>query len=249
MMKQKNECHSRVPGILAKKDLNKIDLSDHYQGASYSSLYRWTKGEWPPVNVLLQMAKEEESNVAYVLGITNVNVADERYDTPVLRLKSAIEEAGITHSQLAKMIGTSTRIVKEYIDNPRFSRVTTLANMAEALGVSIDYLLGLTSVKSWEYLMVSRDPFYLCCPGEPARVVSKKGKSCYCLIHEDGDSVIFPTGEIVKKNSDLFEGGVAYPIKETVNEADTVAKIKSDGKAHKEQKKAKSKTTKEANTK
>lgn len=225
MKKFEQEFKSRIPEILEESTLNRTNLSAHYNGVSTSSLYRWSLGGWPPIEILLQIAEEKQTNISYLLGITDINYTLDRYEVN-LNLSEKMEEANITSSVLAKEIGTSSRIVKEYIDNPRYTRIKTLVGMAFAMGMSVDYLLGLTDLKDWYYIFLKEDPFYLCEAGKPVFIIKedkkkkkkKKSKSAkaegFGLMHLDGENVVLPTGDIVNKGDSIFTDAVIIPVSE-----------------------------------
>lgn len=59
------------------------------------------------------------------------------------RLKELREKAGLTQSELGKLIGSSDRVVGYYEANDRFPRkAKTLQKISEVFKVSVDYLLG-----------------------------------------------------------------------------------------------------------
>lgn len=62
------------------------------------------------------------------------------------RLKAVREEKGLKREEVAKKIGTSSAIVGRYERNERTPSVDIAKNMAEALEVSLDYLVGDTTV-------------------------------------------------------------------------------------------------------
>ena len=62
------------------------------------------------------------------------------------RLKIVREEKGLKREDIAQKIGTSAAIVGRYERNERTPSVDIAKNIAEALDVSLDYLVGDTSV-------------------------------------------------------------------------------------------------------
>jgi transcriptional regulator with XRE-family HTH domain len=62
------------------------------------------------------------------------------------RLKAVREEKGLKREDVAKKIGTSGAIVGRYERNERTPSIDIAKNIAEALEVSLDYLVGDTSV-------------------------------------------------------------------------------------------------------
>jgi transcriptional regulator with XRE-family HTH domain len=62
------------------------------------------------------------------------------------RLKTVREEKGLKREDIAKQLGTSSAIVGRYERNERTPSVEIAKKIAEALEVSLDYLVGDTSV-------------------------------------------------------------------------------------------------------
>ena len=61
------------------------------------------------------------------------------------RIKTNRKRAGLTQEQLAKKIGVSLMTVRRYEKNERIIPDTVLQKIADALGVTVDYLLGRTN--------------------------------------------------------------------------------------------------------
>lgn len=62
------------------------------------------------------------------------------------RLKIVREEKGLKREDIAKKIGTSSAIIGRYERNERTPNIDIAKNIAEALEVSLDYLVGDTTV-------------------------------------------------------------------------------------------------------
>ena len=62
------------------------------------------------------------------------------------RLKIVREEKGLKREDVAKQIGTSAAIIGRYERNERTPSVDIAKNIAEVLEVSLDYLVGDTTV-------------------------------------------------------------------------------------------------------
>jgi len=62
------------------------------------------------------------------------------------RLKIVREEKNLKREDVAKKIGTSAAIIGRYERNERTPSIDIARNIAEALDVSLDYLVGDTSV-------------------------------------------------------------------------------------------------------
>lgn len=62
------------------------------------------------------------------------------------RLKIVREEKGMKREELAKLIGTSAAIIGRYERSERTPSIDIAKNIADALEVSLDYLVGETQV-------------------------------------------------------------------------------------------------------
>ncbi len=62
------------------------------------------------------------------------------------RLKTVREEKGLKREDIAQQLGTSSAIIGRYERNERTPSVDIAKNIAEVLEVSLDYLVGDTTV-------------------------------------------------------------------------------------------------------
>ena len=60
------------------------------------------------------------------------------------RLKDAIEKNGLTQKQFAEIMGVSEVTISRYVTENRYPSIDRLAKICRHLGVSADYLLGLS---------------------------------------------------------------------------------------------------------
>jgi transcriptional regulator with XRE-family HTH domain len=68
-------------------------------------------------------------------------------DIFIKRLVELMEEKDMSQIQLSKLIGTTNVTISRYISGERKPRIEILENIAEALDVSADYLLGISNVR------------------------------------------------------------------------------------------------------
>ena len=62
------------------------------------------------------------------------------------RLNQILLDRDMTPAQLSKMLGWNTGVLSQYLNNPkRDPRLSTAIKIADALGVSLDYLAGRES--------------------------------------------------------------------------------------------------------
>lgn len=65
----------------------------------------------------------------------------------VSRLEQAIKEKGLTQAKLASKAGVTKQAISCYIRSKRMPRGDILVSIARALDISVDYLVGISSVK------------------------------------------------------------------------------------------------------
>lgn len=92
------------------------------------------------------------------------------------RLRELREEKGITQKDLGKIICISDRVIGYYESNDRFPRdENTLKTIADYFKVSVDYLVGLTDLRSPKNEMVneSKSAYNLDVDGLPGEAMKK----------------------------------------------------------------------------
>lgn len=82
------------------------------------------------------------SEPCYAAGMTAGRPPKKARPTFGERLAKARQEAGLTQLQLAERIGVSQRVVTYWERQPVALRAEQLAQLADVLGVSADFLLG-----------------------------------------------------------------------------------------------------------
>ena len=81
----------------------------------------------------------------------------------VSRLEQARYEKGLTQTKLASKVGVTKQAISCYIRSKRIPRSDILVSIAQALGVSVDYLVGTSNAKKRydeklaEYELAQRD--------------------------------------------------------------------------------------------
>lgn len=65
----------------------------------------------------------------------------------ITRLGQAIKEKGITQRELASKVGVTEASMSRYIKGERVPSGPIVVNIAKELGISVDYLVGTSSVK------------------------------------------------------------------------------------------------------
>lgn len=70
----------------------------------------------------------------------------------VKRLVELMENADMTQIELAEKIGTTNVTISRYISGERCPRIEIIAQIAKVFNVSVDYLLGLPTGKTNQYV-------------------------------------------------------------------------------------------------
>ena len=65
----------------------------------------------------------------------------------ISRLDQARKEKGLTQRELAGRVGVTEVSMSRYVNGARVPKGPIVVNIAKALGVSVDYLVGTSSVK------------------------------------------------------------------------------------------------------
>lgn len=73
-------------------------------------------------------------------------------ETFIKRLMELMENENMTQIELAQKIGTTNVTISRYISGERCPRIEIVAQIAKVFNVSIDYLLGLPTSKSNQFI-------------------------------------------------------------------------------------------------
>ena len=66
------------------------------------------------------------------------------------RLSNLLEEKGLTQREAGEMMGVSHVCISRYVKGDREPKISNVASLSKGLGVSVDYLLGLTEQRQIE---------------------------------------------------------------------------------------------------
>lgn len=244
-----NTHNSRLPQFL-KIDDNKAklqqEIADHFN-VSPSTVFRWRKGVPPCPEILAEFAQFFNTNIAYILGITDVDIANTSYKINV-QGKSIMKKKKISISEIASTIGSNPRIVKDILEGKSLSRTHAVLAISEILNVSIDYFLGLTDVVQWEEYHLYEDPFYLCQEGEPVLVKFQENNvefqnnrkkyqenkteqplESFGIISKNKAGVITSRGDHLLRGSKQLENAVCYPLLCAMDKNEAITRrIKAD---------------------
>lgn len=125
-----------------------VDAIAEAYGVSWSIANTELNEITPPIKFAVTVAKLCNCNVEYLLGLTESNTPPEKYEIN-LRIKEIMKSWHIEATKLGKQCGISPSTIYNYKNgktNPTLRRIVAIAN---TLGVSVDYLIGLTDTLSW----------------------------------------------------------------------------------------------------
>lgn len=77
----------------------------------------------------------------------------------VKRIKTAMAAKGLNQRDLARALGTSEAAVTRYLRHERVPSAPVLIRMAKVLGLSVDYILGLTDDRTRPVTLIVAKPF------------------------------------------------------------------------------------------
>ena len=207
MEKRFSKSENNLKDLFKKWGKPPKELMKRYNKTSVANFYIWSSGQQcPPLKLLLDMTWETETNIEYALGLTD---AKAKNDTNVInfRLSELLEEQNCSYRALSIKLGTSYATIKRYAERDIMMRVETLLALADGLHVSLDYLLGLTSHRTWDEYKKMIDPFSGIAPGDALYLsFPDKELNGNVLVHPQGGKVVFPTGKMRSIRDDLFNG-------------------------------------------
>ena len=190
---------------LALKGINESILAKEFS-VKETTAKGWLKrnNRFLPLQVMLYLAKVSHSNIEYLLTMNDTERANETYE-PTLCLKKILSEKGISRADFARMTSMSSQAIyfyeEEKIKDPPLPALIT---MADALGVSIDYLLGLTSYENWHIAALEDNPFYDAKP-ETAIYISSPQVSGYFILMKDKMTLLDASGKISNIKDEIYK--------------------------------------------
>ena len=240
-MKFNEKQKKRLEECFADKRVKEY-LNDYYeQGDGRDVKYpgslktRWKKGKYvPPLEIVIGVARAMDTNISYVLGLTDVICPLEPEETArKMTFEQVLDAAGMTKTEFVKAINKNYKNYKKYnLYNEKFPDLKTglLVDLADIVGLSIDYMLGYTKYERWELYEQMESPFKNIEAGNAAYVVADKnvrsfadiedaisrGDGSYCLLSADGKLVMFPNGKKVDPGDEVFKGAVVIKVKPEV---------------------------------
>lgn len=134
-------------GLLERKNIDLTNLADKI-GISYTSLVTQARYSTPSIHAALGMAKECKCSIEYLLGLTEDRTPPERYDLNI-RLGEILSEKGFSLYALQKASGIHQQTIANYARHKYVPTTKRIILIADALGVSVDYVLGLTDTLYW----------------------------------------------------------------------------------------------------
>ena len=117
---------------------------------SEGTFRHWLNGKGlSNINQLAKLAEFFDVNCAYLLGLTDVRTSNSTYKISV-NLIQTLNKLNISIAEFKNRMGMQAVTFTKYSAANPPTYLKTYMAMAEALDVSIDYLLGFTPYKNWE---------------------------------------------------------------------------------------------------
>lgn len=235
--RERNEAKTRLSEALNNKAVQNY-IHEYYEAegkAHYArtAITRWKKGtHYPPVEILIGIARILHVNVAFLLGLTDVDVACEYNQQPKQHnLNELLELRGMSGTELANALNKNFKAVYAFREKLPLGRITSLMKLSNALDLSVDYILGYTNWETWEMCQRVNNPFSSIKAGDAAYLVADKnlrsvsdveeairnGNGQYCLVSRDGKYVFFPNGNRFSIDDELFLGVYVAKVKPEVD--------------------------------
>ena len=119
----------------------------------------------------------------------------------ISRLDQARKEKGLTQRELANRVGVTEVSMSRYVNGARVPKGPIVVNIAKALGVSVDYLVGTSSVKKRQ---TNADRIRNMSDEELAEFLAYNAYCEECYVEKD-DSCCYPDGTCKKKHLDWLQ--------------------------------------------
>ena len=180
------------------------------------NLSRWSSNSfYPPIDVLTLIAETVGLSTSYLLGQTDVRCGTDIPAGKPRSIRKVIARKGLSYKEIARRAETKSERISSLIKSFPNIRTNSFIALSEAIGVSTDYLLGLTDKETWDELRSIEDIE----PGYPAYMESllseDDGETCdgmYILISQSGDTVFFSDGTVRKIGDEFFNGRSVFPV-------------------------------------
>lgn len=184
MRKKEIICTLRTDYLL-ERGIDKTELADRYE-IQRDSVNVWFRGKHlPPFQVLLDLARDLRTNLSYLLMQTEYDFPLASY-TPELRLKELRKENKLCIVELAMKSSTAQATIRKYdsgqMEKPSLKVITSLSDV---LGVSMDYLMGLTDYRTWQEAAIAANPFLLLEADTAVCLQEPEGRKSYYLVTEN----------------------------------------------------------------
>ena len=235
-MNEKSNLKTRLEECLARPEVRAV-VHEYYESRGKGNypaiaINRWKKGVLlPPVDLLVSMAKATRTNVAYILGLTDISCPIEDGAPGKERsLEDLLLAAKMSEKDLVRALNNNYKKLELYREHIPYERIKSVISLSEATGLSMDYILGYSDYTSWEVYAKMEHPFRHIEAGAGAYVIAdksirmkadvedaiKRGDGSYCLLSLDGKHVIFPNGNKVSIDDEIFGGIYVAAVKPEV---------------------------------
>lgn len=216
-MKKYREIYtSRIPETLSIPWVRKA-IRESFPGKDCNlNLSRWSSNSfYPPIDVLILIAKTIGTSTSYLLGQTDVRCGIDRPYGEPRSIQKIISRKGLSYKEIARRAETKPDRISSLVKSFPDIRTNSFIALSEAIEVSTDYLLGLTDRETWDELRSIEDIE----PGYPAymeRLLAEDGRvieeGMYILISQDGNTVYLSDGTARKIDERFFIGRSVYPV-------------------------------------
>ena len=119
----------------------------------------------------------------------------------ISRLDQARKEKGLTQRELANRVGVTEVSMSRYVNGARVPKGPIVVNIAKALGVSVDYLVGTSSVKKRQ---TNADRIRNMSDEELAEFLAYNAYCEECYVEKD-DSCCYPDGTCKQKHLEWLQ--------------------------------------------
>lgn len=157
----------------------------------------------PATKQIVDIARVLNTNVCYLLGLTDTRTPNERYEIKLM-LKPLREAEEKTQILVAKETNLSKSAFPKWEGGNLVPRLDNAISLSNYFGVSLDFFLGLTDIRNWPN---EKEPEFLIA-GHPVQVIrSDKGAiiTRWGLIVDSEDGIVLSDGSTLKMESEKLK--------------------------------------------
>ena len=141
--------HPRFQALRLEKGWSLEDVGEKIE-VTPNTVYRWENGNIPPsLAKMVELAYLYDVSLSYSLGISNVRGKLLTMEI-TLRLESLRKERKWSRPTVALSINVHKNSIFNWESGGADIKLEAALDLADAFGVSLDYMLGLTDLPRWE---------------------------------------------------------------------------------------------------